>query len=1101
MPYEIGLLKLDKNSHNAAFIIPSQLQGIRIGQRYEFSLGAPEKFPPQNLLPGRSSFLCWNFKADLLLRASSAEEEAPRSMRGLKVIPTQDGGTNIQVLEPTFHPHEAAEKFLEQLCITTVQRLQEIFGQETKLHFYFSAPGYDKKESKIYRDNIRSILKKLSSRPLLKGVNFPQTDASSKEQFLYEQYGVYYYFTRCEGSVQLERPKANYLIIDIGGSTTDIAIVHLSKSGNIARAFPIYRSFQYGGANYNQKILEYLVKNEQVSEKRRDVLIRKIERAKIEILENPGKYLSNSYSIKMGSTLYTLSKTNLEELFDEQWTWIIKRYILEVLLEAEQDERINYQDEPFQINGVLLAGGGTKLERFQYHLQQDQELKRYFSDDFVILSSQKTHPSSLAAIGLGISVAERISKFKMNDVEQPGELPTAEEIHFKIYDHTGKRLNIHRNGKKAEQSILFSISELIQRRASKRKNKVQFPTDLYTPDPTAVLPDSVTLQFTTDCNPDIQSLQIPLTIPSNTGKDTPEQLHFAVSAIETSSRSQDINSTRLRLEPYFFQFLPLAKRLGRCGRQGNGTPKIDISLSPKSIEASDDAVQVCVDFGMSNTSVAVFAPGRMLDQENFLILPVVLPDEIKQLDSQSSIPKGDFFTNGDKFNEDLQLPVDPLAAYSEANAESEVETEIQAAASEDFRIGEGNEQSPDSQGDSFTRLEQAIHNLAQELRINSERTADVIQNFIAYTARTESTFSQSKETEAQSEEIILPIPSEQYPDKFFEFEKFVLESGYRYEREVLRKIWTQSVNQQARLTVLAGPPGSGKTALVFLLAQFFNRDLKNHTSKINPDYFYWLEPVLPSWFSSESLLGFYNQISQSFHPTKFLQFLQRAENHYSHTNRKFFVCLDEFNLAQPEQYLAKVLSVIESRDRRMLVCQETGKKVTLTPNLKLFATINTDAASKALSPKVLDRSVLIRIIPSESGVIAHANKFSNLTTASEQILNELKSLLGLLFELSNTAGTPFGYRTIDSVISYIQSHPYTEHPTQQVSESEIKEVIDEILCCLFLSKLPGRSRFEEHADYAKSIQKMLTELGKRDLKSSINVLRKIDAGYPGQSAF
>lgn len=39
MPYEIGLLKLDKGSRDGAFIIPSQFQGMRIGQRQEFSLG------------------------------------------------------------------------------------------------------------------------------------------------------------------------------------------------------------------------------------------------------------------------------------------------------------------------------------------------------------------------------------------------------------------------------------------------------------------------------------------------------------------------------------------------------------------------------------------------------------------------------------------------------------------------------------------------------------------------------------------------------------------------------------------------------------------------------------------------------------------------------------------------------------------------------------------------------------------------------------------------------------------------------------------------------------------------------------------------------
>jgi hypothetical protein len=266
--------------------------------------------------------------------------------------------------------------------------------------------------------------------------------------------------------------------------------------------------------------------------------------------------------------------------------------------------------------------------------------------------------------------------------------------------------------------------------------------------------------------------------------------------------------------------------------------------------------------------------------------------------------------------------------------------------------------------------------------------------------------------------------------------------------------------------------------------------------------FYLLEPVLPSWFSSENLLGFYSQITQQFHPTKFFNFMNRAEYYYStNIERLFFVCLDEFNLAQPEQYLAKILSVMESKSAEMIVCQETEQRAFISPNLKLFATINTDSASKALSPKVLDRSVLIRVTPSKDKVIEFSkNKTSSITFAS----NALKSFhnhLDILYELGANSGSAFGFRTIDTAINYLESHPYAHMKDTDLTDAMLTEAVDEIISSTFLSKLPGFNRFEGEEDYKKTLDKAFNQFQREKLVYSVNIIQKIRSGYPGQSAF
>ncbi len=293
--------------------------------------------------------------------------------------------------------------------------------------------------------------------------------------------------------------------------------------------------------------------------------------------------------------------------------------------------------------------------------------------------------------------------------------------------------------------------------------------------------------------------------------------------------------------------------------------------------------------------------------------------------------------------------------------------------------------------------------------------------------------------------------------------------------------------------------GSGKTQLVSLLAQYFNQDL---TIQSHREEFYLLEPVLPSWFSSENLLGFYSQITQQFHPTKFFNFLKRAEYYYlDNIERLFFVCLDEFNLAQPEQYLAKILSVMESESAEMVACQETGEHAFISRNLKLFATINTDSASKALSPKVLDRSVLIRVTPSRDKVVEFSrNKKSSIVFASKA-LKKFHDHLDVLYELGANSGAAFGFRTIDTAINYLESHPYSGIEDTDLSDTMITEAVDEIISSVFLSKLPGFNRFEGEEDYKKTLDKAFNQFQQAKLVYSRNIIQKIKSGYPGQSAF
>src|SRR5690606_23040487 len=109
------------------------------------------------------------------------------------------------------------------------------------------------------------------------------------------------------------------------------------------------------------------------------------------------------------------------------------------------------------------------------------------------------------------------------------------------------------------------------------------------------------------------------------------------------------------------------------------------------------------------------------------------------------------------------------------------------------------------------------------------------------------------------------------------------------------------------LVILTGISGTGKTRLTRLYADAIH----NITDSRQPNEHYLLVAVQPDWHNARDLLGYYNTLTGTSHPTPFLRFLLHAA---AAPAALYFVCLDEMNLARPEYYLAPILSALETED-------------------------------------------------------------------------------------------------------------------------------------------------------------------------------------------
>jgi len=218
--------------------------------------------------------------------------------------------------------------------------------------------------------------------------------------------------------------------------------------------------------------------------------------------------------------------------------------------------------------------------------------------------------------------------------------------------------------------------------------------------------------------------------------------------------------------------------------------------------------------------------------------------------------------------------------------------------------------------------------------------------------------------------------------------------------------------------IFSGLSGAGKTRLAVALGQWFGRER------------YLIQPVRPDWTSPDALLG--NVMTANTADGRYAWYVPRTLEFVLSALRSprqpFLLVLEEMNLAHVEQYLADILSGMESQHPIVPNLQHDGTAwrmrteqpyLSWPENLYLVGTINIDETTYAFSPKVIDRatSIEFRVLPGslhpdypEANAPARAHE-QHLTTllnrtnggdsewrGRDQLAHSLQHLHRLLFE-------------------------------------------------------------------------------------------------------
>jgi Hsp70 protein len=1050
----LALLKFDEGASLNQYLVPTRVHISSKGVD-EYKIGNEVNIPSSG--PRYNKY--WNFKADLM--KSGAELKDRNNYEMLTTAAQVLTGSSKQ---KGMMPDVIAEKYLSRLCELVISNVRKALGENTQVRFSFTSPSDQSSSYKGYRERIRANINKI--RKGLKGAEF-----ASKE-FMYEQLGVYYYYAACEPKINLSTSNATYLIIDIGGSTTDIAIIQTDSKGKLSRDIPTSESLRWGGTNYDLAIYEKLLGNDTLAEaSERNNLLERIEELKLEILAKPTKKSVLNVQLEGNQTKpWHLDYTLLEEVFEKEWPKVSKEILGVILQVHNKGNRSVYNFKKFE--KVLLAGGTARLPFISKQLLKDTDLKQYVHEEAIILPTTM-NSSCLAAIGLATETVYRVMPDMTNKLLQRGQ-----SVHFCLLDEQKRPLDIRRLGIEQDvTNLLFNLQELNgnRKKADKYWFMDEWPlTKGLKPDFTTIQPEPLPAELCFQVWSDV-SPTTPLSISIPIKNVTPEQqeLRLRISVDDTSQLTDLQNKKNLEEGGVVITLYPMMGQKRYEDRAQEN--KLRVPLVAEALKAKTDEVFVCIDFGMTNTCVAIYAPGKeeLLKQNSNLF-------EVFDIDISSFEQVGDDVNTKEN------------AKQSDGNLLPEIKDSGQGI--EDEKVLGQLEKTDHSMANIDTHLNDIIAGLQLiGEAINNHNKVKPISKEVSW-----------DEFKDASLKEFNPLPIRDDTNyTYSQFDNFLQEKNCLYSDSVKWSVWSQCLNPESRLIILAGPPGSGKTALVRLLNEFFNQDISDRDIQ---NQTYCLQAVSPSWFSPENLLGGYSEFDMKFHGTKFLKFLMLAEENSSNS-RTFFACLDEFNIAQPEMYFSSILSSMEA-DKRLSVCQDISSAVIILPkSLKIFATINTDFSSKFLSPKVLDRATYIRVKPSCEDLKYHLHKCDDLDASGKKIIDHLIQHYEELYNLAEISQTPLGFRLNEQVKSFIQFHPLIYDIKENVKLDTYKDtdlnhpfnrILDGIISNFFLSRLTGAYNVDNEKGYKQALEKSLKSFS--SFVNSKEVITKISKGLPGQSA-
>lgn len=344
------------------------------------------------------------------------------------------------------------------------------------------------------------------------------------------------------------------------------------------------------------------------------------------------------------------------------------------------------------------------------------------------------------------------------------------------------------------------------------------------------------------------------------------------------------------------------------------------------------------------------------------------------------------------------------------------------------------------------------------------------------------------------------------------------EYGIRFRKRILYAFHTAlKINDWSIITVLAGVSGTGKSELPKLYSFFGGLNFISVA-------------VQPNWDSQESMLGFFNSIDNQFQPEELLSFLVQCSDKDSEFQKyTSVVLLDEMNLAYVEHYFAEFLSKLEERRGKTkkdlpkvkvnLGAGVAPYELPLVRNVLWTGTMNQDETTKALSDKVIDRSMVINFPRPKH--LAERTKMEKLKKTEKKLLydtwrawitvdlesdfseeqraifKDYKRIIEKINDHLERVGRALGHRVWQSIEYYIANYPTviralknSQGEATEELKKEMRIAFEDQLVQKVMPKLRGIETRGEGRQSLQNIEDLLADEGFDNLKDDFEIACK-----------
>ena len=294
--------------------------------------------------------------------------------------------------------------------------------------------------------------------------------------------------------------------------------------------------------------------------------------------------------------------------------------------------------------------------------------------------------------------------------------------------------------------------------------------------------------------------------------------------------------------------------------------------------------------------------------------------------------------------------------------------------------------------------------------------------------------------------------------------------------------------------ILEGLSGTGKSSLPRYFAKFVNANLL-------------FIAVQATWRDKTNLIGYFNNFSNNYQETEFLESLYHAN--YNPDMIHIFV-LDEMNISRVEYYFADFLSVLEYPEEQWKIkimqlpfnfippAKLDNGIITIPANSYFVGTANKDDSTFTITDKVYDRAITIDFDDRNDAFVVDGNAediqlsqttFNKLLTEAKnnpkyQLVEEdYEKFHHITDYINEQFDITFGNRILNQIEQVV--------PTFVACGGKKEDALDFLLSRKIIAKIEGR--FEEYVkDALKGLSKLLEkEYGANVFKRSESVIRKL----------